>query len=1254
MPTIDELIAQATAGSIEPEQSEPLASSQERSSIDDLISRAEGGIGFADDSAVSKASVLETARGAFNMSPIAGVEELEGAVHAQQEQSIDDLIKLADEHNVRLETVEPGIGTKALHAAGRILMVGTNIGAGLIKHQEDSIKQIIYGDDWKERALGWVNTIGFNLNPASVKAQIEAVHRNETFKDTELFNVIKQAWSFEDDANYLYPQRAMKGAKVLDGVLEFVGDALIDPLTYVTVGASGAAKLSLTEGLNIGRVSLTKKGAKYLKQDLDAMVPLLVKENGLTEVAARQFVKDQWAAQSLRLIAEKTGQSPSIIEKSLVEIATDKNAPHIADAIIKSKASDLEAFWDLAGRLSDDELKLIERVISDGADAKITKHINSSLKVLESQHLGRTGKKLSKRSKLREKRRMKAALAFEKAAAGGNAGLSDWGSLVKFKGQAFSQLDTVLKKHPEMINELLDLGGIKFLGAEAVSRHALQNAGKALLELPVLGSGLRMAGQSRPAQWLGKAFRYDFGLPKLLSFIKTSDYLAPLHSAKLQIMRNATELFAGVTEAEARLITGALEPTFKLGKDGKPIALLKTSEAKIAELPDNIRDIAIRTKEIFREIAEKEVEVGILTEDQLIKDYVTHLIKLPEGVHPGSDAYGRIFRQVKRLSAKTRFSQGRTMPSIQILEEAYKAGKLDHPPITDIREIFLVRNLASAQAIVEKKFGDVVIDNFALKSFNAGGDTAKYDPKVYAEFEFGTKVAVVEKAIAENLSAMRKAAFNGLFSDDAMKAVTGLLAGTQRIHKFLLTVPFPTFTFRNMVTNVFNNAVAIGFNALNPRLALHAMAIQLSGKLSRAEVLSEFVAKTEWGKKLKFEGKYITTQLGDRFSYKDIRQLFEDTGLSTSTFVGAELSSKKAAKELAMENLSKSTSRKVAEELGIAKPMEKGLFLDLARGADAHAKVMNFLYHLEKGFSPKDAAAQVRKFLFDYSQITEFERGFLRKYVFPFYTYTRKNIGLHAATLIEKPGVFANTKKAFDQLHKRYNDEIVPEHLRGMPFIGWENEAGDNVFVSNYGMPYEDIAALINGDTRRIVEKLVSRGNFLAKFGIEMFTMYDTFRGERIEKVRSPEGLAKMLDTLPDKTKRRLGYKKKINALTGETEVRLKPEVMVFLRSMPTSRILSGFVEPVFMGDIKEDVKGLPATDPLAIKAAHQRVTRFQKRITTLVPMKIENINPDMQRRITWMENIRKLEEQLYEEGILNKYEVFSSEEDLDEALRVR
>ena len=102
--------------------------------------------------------------------------------------------------------------------------------------------------------------------------------------------------------------------------------------------------------------------------------------------------------------------------------------------------------------------------------------------------------------------------------------------------------------------------------------------------------------------------------------------------------------------------------------------------------------------------------------------------------------------------------------------------------------------------------------------------------------------------------------------------------------------------------------------------------------------------------------------------------------------------------------------------------------INFASFIDNYYRVAVFLDGIEKGLAASDAAAVARRALFDYTDLTEFERKTMRT-VFIFYSFQRKNMDLFFDTLLTNPNrVFAQFRLARGlNQHFLDGDEILIE-----------------------------------------------------------------------------------------------------------------------------------------------------------------------------------------------------------------------------------
>lgn len=131
-----------------------------------------------------------------------------------------------------------------------------------------------------------------------------------------------------------------------------------------------------------------------------------------------------------------------------------------------------------------------------------------------------------------------------------------------------------------------------------------------------------------------------------------------------------------------------------------------------------------------------------------------------------------------------------------------------------------------------------------------------------------------------------------------------------------------------------------------------------------------------------------------------------------------------------------------------------------------NARWWHFLDKVRHGKSWSDSATSVKKFLFDYADLTEFERRFMKR-VLPFYTWTRKNLPLQIEQIIKQPGKYAGYIKAKRAIEARtpappQEEAMLPEWLKKRwPMRIGKTEKGEYTYfpLESY-LPIADIFKL--------------------------------------------------------------------------------------------------------------------------------------------------------------------------------------------------
>ena len=212
------------------------------------------------------------------------------------------------------------------------------------------------------------------------------------------------------------------------------------------------------------------------------------------------------------------------------------------------------------------------------------------------------------------------------------------------------------------------------------------------------------------------------------------------------------------------------------------------------------------------------------------------------------------------------------------------------------------------------------------------------------------------------------------------------------------------------------------------------------------------------------------------------------------------------------------------------------------------SKLQHFIEKIQGGMSADEAANSAKRYLFDYGELTEFERDIMKS-VLPFYTWMRKNIPLQIQEIMRNPGRYGRlTAKpigAIESLSEDWSNIPTPDyykeiHAVRMPHgvaesFQFVNEGFDNFYTRmtgnakatetglqpvylNPNFPFQD---LNNVNARDIIS---SMSPFI-KLPVELFTGeggrgYSFFRDRPIERYEGEPGELPFLGVGP-----RLGKK---------------------------------------------------------------------------------------------------------------------------------
>lgn len=415
-------------------------------------------------------------------------------------------------------------------------------------------------------------------------------------------------------------------------------------------------------------------------------------------------------------------------------------------------------------------------------------------------------------------------------------------------------------------------------------------------------------------------------------------------------------------------------------------------------------------REAFAAQKEKEIAAGVLDPKKVQDDYVTYLFKGPLGASTSGSLR-------KNLSAKNPFAKERDLASI---EQAIYLGAEPH-----IARIAAVRQATGDRAIATANFFKNAVDNFSVPAGTAGTRSVNIaaDMPVKAVFEG----RAFDPAIADDLEKLVKITESPDAISEAFRAATGVWKG-------YATAANPGFHFRNLVSNVFNSWLG----GLSPAMVPVRYAEAAAAMKGAVSPIAGHVPEQ------------ILTAMKDMGVVGTGHGAFGDVTTALDTLV----SHTKGAPARAMDLINPLSSQNFIQRAG----------RDFGNKVENLSRVALFLDQLHKGVPMEDAALHVRKYLFDYGELTDFEKS-IRNTAVPFYTWLRKNLPLQIESLLSQPEKYAHTGKVVNAIEEQNDQQGItvpkgerPEYLQRQDAIQVPllTTKGEKVLF-NPDLPFQDL-----------------------------------------------------------------------------------------------------------------------------------------------------------------------------------------------------
>jgi len=292
----------------------------------------------------------------------------------------------------------------------------------------------------------------------------------------------------------------------------------------------------------------------------------------------------------------------------------------------------------------------------------------------------------------------------------------------------------------------------------------------------------------------------------------------------------------------------------------------------------------------------------------------------------------------------------------------------------------------------------------------------------------------------------------------------------------------PGFHGRNFFSNLFQLYLKDGPDALNPKLHKAAVNI-MRGKEGKfvlddgTEVANEIVMD-----KMRRHGVYGTGWFG-----QDIKEAGDVGAIARAKHPGHLLNP--------------------ADPQNIA--FRAGRYV--GGWVENEARVVGFLSDFKRTGNEVWSAENTKKFLFDYDELTDFERKVMKR-IFPFYTWMRKNIALQAEQIVKQPAKYANIERVKSNLEAQaptVDERWIPKYFPELYAVRTplKTKKGSPLYL-NPNLPFQDLQRIFDPQ-----DWLSSLGPWKALF--ELASNKNFFTMNEIQKYEGEVVEAEWLSRLP-------------------------------------------------------------------------------------------------------------------------------------------
>lgn len=734
-------------------------------------------------------------------------------------------------------------------------------------------------------------------------------------------------------------------------------------------------------------------------------------------------------------------------------------------------------------------------------------------------------------------------------------------------------LSNLINKAPQLTETLIDKGGLKVFGQSILSGQRIASAlsmvpGMTKLDLVTKQPRMMLQALFNPAIVKDAQGVYTRIPPELTDLVQQAHDLAgSMGDARIGNITNIIQA-NNLTTTESKFLMASVEA-------GKMPADARLAKAYTQALDLSPADLSMMKK--------AGIPVSFLDNHAphiLVQNKMSSLpFKLPPSAAVGAAE--------KRTLEGSIFNAGEKGSNLAPVEAALTAG--DQKGASELldglkRDGFegfddnlmtahVARTLDNVRGTVSKYFMQQVGARFGVPA-----DLAK-DGRYVPISVKGVKDSLVqmvgkegEQYVFHPAVASKVEKFLGsVINDDATGDLLKHFDSLQNLWKASVTSVFPAFHGRNAISNVLQNFMDLGYHVMNPAtwgtsadmilkdrqasaLSLKALSHGPEAEQAKAD-LQELMGKT-----------MFTDSTGNAWTFGELRQVAKNNNIAFTGRIVNSSDIKDGAIGISRslfepESLGAKASKLAKQALPTSqefKPFQLGRSIGTA--IEEHGRLMNFVSNLRNSGDVMLASKRTKQFLFDYNNLTGFERTFMKR-LLPFYTYTRKNLELQVKSFMETPGRTASLVHGLNTLgevisgSQPLSDQeqaALPDWVKsGIGILTARN--GENVtLLSSLGTPIEQPFQSLQAN------QLLGSLSPLIRLPLEQLSGYSFYQGKPLSDVTN----ATAFKNAPQFVKQLIGFTSftahRSDGSAFEADVALNPSMMNLLLNLPpSSRVLS-------------------------------------------------------------------------------------------------